>query len=446
MSSSELSQPPVPYGVRLRNKAAKWRENPERLAWIIMLVSFACFCMLLVLIPMAVAYTMRYASLSQEARLSVTTGMTGKVALYIAEDAEALFVFDPRDNIREGMRIVSRDGAAQGTVEFKSDTPDNAELGSVQFFSDTDLKIERIRRPLFASSSEPYYVRLNLKAGQARVLSNSSDGRPLHVDLVTPHGLVSMDGGSYQVTVLEANPSVSETQTIVNVRSGTAELIQGRTDRLLLNENQSAWLRHGAMAEQPQSSGQNLIVNGGFVPPVLDTWQSNVADNVLFPGNVQFDRDEGRRVAFFSQGNANGHSDIGITQPISLDLDLQTLDSLVLQMDVKILFQSISGAGQLSTEYPVRAQIEFISVYGQTINWGHGFYYRKVEPNVPFPPPPEAVSTLINQGEWYTYVSNNIIEELKQQGTPPARINSIRIYASGHNYQSMVSEIDLRTQ
>ena len=56
------------------------------------------------------------------------------------------------------------------------------------------------------------------------------------------------------------------------------------------------------------------------------------------------------------------------------------------------------------------------------------------------------LSTLLNQGEWFTYVSGNIIEELKQQGTPPARINSIRIYASGHNYQSMVSEVDLRTR
>lgn len=437
MSSSELSQPPVPYGVRLRNKAAKWRENPERLAWIIMLVSFALFCLSLVLVPLTVSYTMRYASIGQEARLSVTTGTTGQVSLYVAEDAEPLSVFEARDDIREGMRIVSRDGAAQGTLEFKSETLDNAVLGSIQFFSDTDLRIERIRRPLFASSVEPYGIRLNLQAGQARVLSNSGESRPLHVDLVTPHGLVSMDGGSYQVTVVEE-------KTEVNVRSGTAELLQGRTGHLLLRENQSAWLRLETMAEQPQSSGQNLIINGSFAPPVLDVWQSNVADNVMFPGNVKFGENEGRRVAFFSQEGANGHSDIGITQPIALDV--QALDSLVLQMDVKILFQSISGAGQLSTEYPVRAQIEFVSVYGQTINWGHGFYYRKIEPDLPFPPPPEGVSTLLNQGEWFTYVSGNIIEELKQQGTPPARINSIRIYASGHNYQSMVSEVDLRTR
>ena len=114
MRSSEISQPPVPYGVRLRNKAAKWRENPERLAWIVMLVSFAFFCLLLVLIPLGVSYTIRYASIGQAAQLSVTAGMTGKVELYISDDAEPISVLRTREDIREGMRVLSQDGALTG--------------------------------------------------------------------------------------------------------------------------------------------------------------------------------------------------------------------------------------------------------------------------------------------------------------------------------------------
>ncbi len=42
---------------------------------------------------------------------------------------------------------------------------------------------------------------------------------------------------------------------------------------------------------------------------------------------------------------------------------------------------------------------------------------------------------------WYPYESPNLIELLRD--TRPARLNSIRIYASGWNYQSMVSEIGI---
>jgi hypothetical protein len=45
---------------------------------------------------------------------------------------------------------------------------------------------------------------------------------------------------------------------------------------------------------------------------------------------------------------------------------------------------------------------------------------------------------------WYTYQSPNLMELLSD--TRPARINSIRIYASGWNYQSMVSEVYLFAQ
>jgi hypothetical protein len=43
---------------------------------------------------------------------------------------------------------------------------------------------------------------------------------------------------------------------------------------------------------------------------------------------------------------------------------------------------------------------------------------------------------------WYTYPSPNSMMELLKE-TRPARIDSIRIYASGWNYQSMVSEVFL---
>jgi hypothetical protein len=146
---------------------------------------------------------------------------------------------------------------------------------------------------------------------------------------------------------------------------------------------------------------------------------------------------DGRRVAYFvRQGEDNVPTEVGIRQAIGRDVNVY--DKLHLQLDVKLLFQSLAGAGYLSSEYPLRVEISYTDIYGKSgLTWGHGFYFRD----------PENENWQIVGGEqippfnWYTYRSPNLMELLKD--TRPARIDSIRIYASGWNYQSMVSEVYL---
>ena len=50
----------------------------------------------------------------------------------------------------------------------------------------------------------------------------------------------------------------------------------------------------------------------------------------------------------------------------------------------------------------------------------------------------------IPQNVWFAFESGNLFERLKQEGLPlPAKINYLKIYASGHNYDSLVSEVRL---
>lgn len=436
MSSSELSQSSASYGSRLRHKANKWRENPERLAWIVLLVSFAIFCILAITTPLGLNYTLRYASIQQDAQLSAITRTTGKVLLYPNNRAEPILVRDDRIVVREGMRIVSLDGAAQGTLEFVSDVNQKV-LGSLQIYSDTDIEIDKIRRPLFSSSEEPYSVVLKMLSGQVRVLSNSDEDRPLRIDLLTPQGKTRMQNGSYQI-------AVDASKTEVQVRIGQAEITIDDQPPSLVNQGQTTQIAAGQRIDVPADAGQNWIINGSFKPPVNDAWLAGPAENVVFPGEVSYVEGDGRQVAYFSQVNADGHSDIGITQMISRDV--QAVDSLVLQMDVKILLQSLPGAGQQASEYPIRAEISFTDVYGKEIKWGYGFYYRELEQGDPFPMPTDNESgkvIRVQQGEWFSFESEDLIQLWKNRGTPPARINTIRIYASGHNYLSMVSEVYL---
>jgi hypothetical protein len=138
-------------------------------------------------------------------------------------------------------------------------------------------------------------------------------------------------------------------------------------------------------------------------------------------------------------GEEKLHTEVGISQ--LLEQPVNVYDDLRIQVDTKILFQSLPGAGSLNSEFPLRVEIAYRDIYGKELTWGHGFYYREPEEGEPYPP--VSNGTRVRQGQWYTYLSPNLIELLDAQGTRPAMITSIRLYASGHNYQSMASEVYL---
>lgn len=413
----------------------RWRENPERMAWSVLAASFAIFAFLAVAIPAAAVYTLQYATRAQTARLEPTIGT---LLLFAGRNSEPLAITSLRENIEEGARVVATDDSTQATLSLNSDPATNEILGSVQIYTGTDLMLSRLRRPMFASSNQPFRADLNLDAGQARVFTNTGTGKPILVRIRTPHGLITLTPGSYQV-------SVNENETEVTVRSGLASLSHDEGHSLDIAADQRAWMTSADLSSEVSSPEQNLVDNGNFTPPALDSWPSyQIAEGSTTPGKVQFSEGEdGRQVAqFVRMGEEKMHTEVGIRQEI--DKPVNVYDDLRIQLDVKTLFQSLPGAGSLNSEFPLRVEVAYTDVYGKDLTWGHGFYYREPEAGEAYPKVVDG--TRVNQGQWYTYVSPNLIQLLNAQGTRPSRINSIRIYASGHNYQSMVSEVYVLAQ
>jgi hypothetical protein len=414
---------------------ARWRESPERLAWLVILLSFAVFLTLAIVIPWAVNYTIRYLPVNQGARLDPS--LESFFSVYPPKSVDPIAVTGAiSKTITAGSVIEAASDATQGTLSLISDEEDKAAqvLGSVQLYSGTSVKILHLSRPFFKSwSSEPYRAELFLERGQARIFTNSGKARPLAVQLETPHGMVELATGSYQI-------SVEDARTDVTVVAGSATLLHDQDDRLVVTSGLRAWMTTSALPAEAISAQQNLIRNGSFTPPVLDSWQSYQGpDGAQAPGSVSFTEREGRKVAyFFHQATENGHNEVGITQVVDKKVDVY--DSLILQLDVNILFQNLPGAGYMNTEFPVRVEVDYTDQYGKGLKWGYGFYYRNPEP----PGPSEVTGgEQVLQAQWHTYRSPNLLELLEQEGTRPSRINSIRIYASGWNYQSLVSEVYL---
>jgi len=408
----------------------KVRENPERMAWIVLLACFGVFVFLAISVPLAVRYALQFTTTPQTATLDPTQGT---VLLYQPGATEPVAVTELRKDVAEGSTIVAGDSPTQATLRLISEgASEGADegLGSVQMYTGARLRIEAMRSPLFEMSSEPYQVRLHLDQGQARIFTNSGRQRPLRVEIETPHGSVLLDAGSYQI-------AVTADQTDLTVGAGSATLVKAGQPPLPVTAGLRAWLTADAMAGAPEPAAQSLLRNGNFSESMSGTWESYVIAQGVTPGKVSMIERDGRRVAsFVRQGEDNVPTEVGITQKINRDVNVY--DKLSLQLDVKLLFQSLPGAGYLSSEFPLRVEITYTDIYGKGgLTWGHGFYYRD----------PENPNWQIVGGEkippfnWYTYRSPNLMELLKD--TRPARIDSIRIYASGWNYQSMVSEVYL---
>ena len=413
----------------------RWRESPERLAWLVILFSFAVFVLLAVFIPWAVSYTIQYLPVSQSARLDPS--LESFFSIYPPKSGDAIALTGAvSKTITVGSVVEAASDATQGTLSLISDEEEKAAqvLGSVQLYSGSRVKILRLSRPFFKNwSAEPYHAELLLERGQARIFTNSGKARPLSVQLETPHGTVMLTTGSYQI-------SVEDARTEVTVGAGSATLSHASEKQVVVREGLRAWMTADALSTEPISAQQNLIRNGSFTPPALDSWQSYQGpEGLQEPGSVSFTEREGRKVAYFiHQGSENGHNEVGITQVIDKKVDVY--DSLVLQLDVNLLFQNLPGAGYMNTEFPVRVEINYTDQYGKDLPWGYGFYYRNPE----LPGPSEVIGgEKVLQAQWHTYRSPNLIELLDQQGTRPSRINSIRIYASGWNYESQVSEVYL---
>jgi hypothetical protein len=407
----------------------KVRENPERMAWIVLLTCFGVFILLAISVPLAVRYAIQYTTTPQTATLDPTQGT---VLLYQPGATEPVAITELRKDVVEGSVVVAGDSPTQATLRLMSEGAADEALGSVQMYTGARLEIVRMRSPLFELSSEPYQVRLNLDEGQARVFTNTGRQRPLRVEIETPHGSILLDAGSFQIAVTAG-------RTDIAVGAGSATLIKPGQPDLAVTAGLRAWLTPDAMASAPEPAAQNLLRNGNFSESMAGarTWESYVIAQGVTPGKVSIMERDGRRVAsFVRQGEDNVPTEVGITQEINRDINVY--DKLSLQLDVKLLFQSLPGAGYLSSEYPLRVEVTYTDIYGKEgLTWGHGFYFRD----------PENPNWQIVGGEkippfnWYTYRSPNLMELLKD--TRPARIDSIRIYASGWNYQSMVSEVYL---
>ncbi len=411
--TSSVSSQPMP----------RWRQRPERAAWTVLLLSFALFLVLVTGIPLAVRNLYHTAAAKQSLQFETTLGT---VLLYLPNSDQPIALTEWREGIGEGSRLETGPGA-QGVLGLPVGGQSDELMGTILLYPNSTLEVVMSRRPYFAGSNEPYTLRIRVQEGQVRMFTRSAFDRPVEVQIETPQGEAQLEEGNYAFFVNE------ESSEIV-VKQGAARIFRPGQEPVEIEPGLRSWIQADGTIPPAVAAVHNLLQDSAFTRPLGEVWESYTPPYVT-PGTVEFIEKDGRHAArFLYRGPDQMHTEIGIRQVV--DEDVHNYDSLVVKLDVNLDWQTLPGAGEQSSEFPLRVEITFTDIFGEERRWGHGFYNMD-----PLPEYPLSGGEQVPLFNWHSFESQNLMEVL--DATPPAHIDSIRLYASGWNYLSFASDLEL---
>ena len=405
-------------------------ERVGRQAWFILWLAFLAFMLLVTGIPLGLHWYLHNATESVTVRVEAVTGTT---LILEKKNTEPTAVLNTAE-ISEEDRVRTDQNSRANLSVF--DTPNATDsLASVQLRNNSEVQLITARRPRFKRGDRQRTLILRVLSGRVRITSGEVDGQPLQVIVQTPQGVVKIHKGSAAI-------AVDNEMTEVTTRSGEAQ-VEARGRQVVLSKGRRTSIVLGQPPAAPGAADKNLIKNGDFSQPLEDTWWVNSLvdardlNNVTF-GTVRLVDSGGRRAAYFvrdAQGeDAKLHSETSIQQQI--DIDVLDAESLIFRFDVRLISQSLLGGGIQSSEFPLMVRIDFVDANGAPQFWTHGFYMTDPAENWPLRDG-EKVPALV----WYAYESPDFMDS--DTFPRPAKVTSIRIYASGHNYRSQAADIEL---
>jgi hypothetical protein len=416
------------------------RHNPERLAWSVLLTAFAIFCVLAVGFPLSVRSYLLHARRPLQAHVNAQRG-TVRVERDGSSRGNAVGLDDAPLELYQGDRLRTG-GGGEGLLTLRQlGDQEPKTLASVVVYDDSSVVLVDASAPRFGLSSGPYKAVLRLDEGRVRIEVGRADGsRPVEIRVQSQDGEFLLNNGSYAI-------EIANQQTSVTVRDGQAQV---RTDskELVLSTSQRAVVTAEGSLEGPLPAERNLVQNGDFSQGVDVGWKL-IPDPAGRAATVTAATSEDDQpVAWFQHGEALP-SEVKVIQ--TLNRNVKDLRSLVLHLKVRVNYQSLSVCGSLGSECPVMVRIDYIDAAGNGHQWVHGFYARE-DPYLALPyycttcPDPSRDNhDRVPEASWFLYDSPNLMEVLAPGGEP-IMIQSVLVYASGHSYDSMVTDVELLAQ
>jgi hypothetical protein len=412
-------------------------HSRERLAWTTLLIGFACFVALATAVPLSVNAYLQNATRPLNTAVQVSQGIVS--IDYESGARNAVLPEEPLQPVEAGARIFTN-AMAVGVLSVYP-PGDERLLARLQLYGNSDVHLEQATAPRFGPSDAAQELRLVARHGRLRIVTLESGTRPFVLVITTPHGVITIrQPGQYSLLV-----NANETQ--VTVQAGSARVTAVRQS-LDLRADERAEIYTDSAPVGPLGLERNLIQNGDF----NDRWRDwtlyawTVERPDLPVGKSEIVSVEGEPALHIVRDGV-GHADVAIRQLINQDVtDFQTL---LLELDIRILHQSLDVCGNVGSECPLTILIEYEDVNGSSQVWQQGFYAVGESGGESTPDQcvtcssPRFEHFKVAPGQFAFYQAD-LITALQQKGAlPPGLIKSVSLIGAGHSFQVEVLEVAL---
>jgi hypothetical protein len=401
------------------------RARPERTAWVVVWSAFAVFCLLVVFVPLAVRNTLLYGTKARSATLTV---LEGTVRVANSSGRLDALTKNQKASIEEGS-VIKLDDYSSADLSFFDGS-------SVHLRPGCDVTVERCQSPRFGMGVRPNTIWLRVDLGRVRVVTSGPSRRTgqdfrIKLPYLGAEMVVKGDGTfGAEVQTDVADMFASTGSAIVGANGKSVQIIAP----------ERTTVERGGQPSAPIATGRELVLNGDFRLPLPGGWRMDNdqgGDGGDINGQWFWTTEDGSpAVRFYRTGNTQDHCETYIEQVINRDLP-DPVTSLTVGATVKLLNQSLSGGGSQASEYPLMIRIKYRDQYGSENQWVHGFYYTKKDTD------PTANGEQIPKDTWWPYESENLLATLDPK---PVTILSVRVYASGWDYDSLIRRISVTVQ
>jgi hypothetical protein len=420
----------------MRTDPRQYGRDRQRLAWTILLVSFAICIVMTIAVPLTVNAYLQNATEPLKVTVQSNKGTVG-----IDDETnvrQAIVIGQSGLDILAGSGILT-DATAQALVSVYQS--DNEELlARMQLYGNTDVTLLQAAAPRFSLSDSGNILRFDMTGGRLRLSVPEINGRPFSVIINTPQGVIAIgETGQYSLTA-------NNEETQVAVQTGLARVSAlGRYVDLIPEER--SIIKTDSSPTPPLGTERNLIKNNDFTNG-WDNWSQyawEIERSNQPAGQISVVTKENEPVLYVIR-QGEGHADVRVRQLI--DVDVTDFKSLQLQVTFRIVGQSLGVCGVQGSECPLFVRVNYVDQAGLSRTWQHGFYASgTVTSQTPdtcafcgVVQSPHELATL-GQVQFYEV---NLLDELARQGVSPASvIRSVELVVSGHSFEVEIDEVAL---
>jgi hypothetical protein len=431
--------------ITVREGVPRARHDPQRVAWGVLLLAFAIFCLTCVATGVGVYYFLFQSTMPLDMQLRVGRGSIGVNQQFVPLERELL----NGDELSTGT-----DGQSQATVFFFDPQRERHLIAAVTVKGGTNFTLRRALRPRFDWGNNQYSIELLDFTGDLEIFVVRDLAGFFRMTINTRQGnLIDLgESGRYSV-------SAREGQTRVVNQEGKAALIppdrsQGR--------DIPAGSQGTVYTDTPDQvvvlpAYTNLLENSTFEDTALvenDSGEMQVIariwgcrnDQVSAPrGLYRTEILDGRTIMRFLRGeNATSNGETRCVAFLGQSgRDVSGYDYLEVRASFSLNYQSLAACGWQGSECPLMLQLDYVDQNGELQKWYHGFYYLEPQPGNPLTCSScQQEHDRVNEKSWYTYSSSNLFALMGPDERPQTILN-VQFYASGHQYDVSIGEVSL---